>query len=81
VAANEHKGQQSKRKQYADQGDLGGPFHGGGMVSPNRLTARATGPITLNAAHSTIALTADTYAAVLPSLQRAAAERLAAFVG
>jgi integrase len=31
--------------------------------------------------HSTIALTADTYAAVLPSLQRAAAERLAAFIG
>ncbi len=31
--------------------------------------------------HSTIALTADPYAAVLPSLQRAAAERLAAFSG
>lgn len=31
--------------------------------------------------HSTIALTANTYAAVLPSLQRDAAERLAAFIG
>jgi integrase len=31
--------------------------------------------------HSTIALTANTYAAVLPSLQREAAERLADFIG
>ena len=31
--------------------------------------------------HSTIALTANTYAAVLPSLQREAAERLATFIG
>jgi hypothetical protein len=30
--------------------------------------------------HSTIAVTANTYAAILPSLQRAAAERLASFI-
>jgi hypothetical protein len=31
--------------------------------------------------HSTIALTANTYAAVLPPLQHGAAERLATFIG
>jgi integrase len=30
--------------------------------------------------HSTIAVTANTYAAILPSLQRAAADRLASFI-
>jgi hypothetical protein len=51
------------------------------MPAPLLLASGSTSVVREILGHSTIALTANTYAAVLPSLQREAAERLATFIG